>query len=147
MAVGLTVEPGKLEDLRECMNLRIHELFPEGIPESILQIDAHLNTDELTSELLDELSQLAPYGQGNPEPVFCIKQVQFKAIYPMGVDHYKFIMPRQGMPDLEGVAWNCAQNRPPLGTKIDIAARFHWHTWRGVRSARLTLLDWRHPKG
>jgi hypothetical protein len=46
-------------------------------------------------------------------------------------------------PDLEGVAWNSAHNRPPLEIPINIAVRYHWHTWRGNKSPRLTLLDWR----
>jgi len=147
MAVGLTVEPGKLKALRECMNTRIRELFPDGLPESTVKIDAILTVDQLTTGLLEELDHLAPYGQGNPEPVFCLKQVQIRSIFPMGKDHFKFILQRTGMPDLDGVAWNSSQNRPPMGTDIDIAARFHWHAWRGVKTPRLTLMDWRKSSG
>jgi len=144
MAVGLTVEPGKLEKLRSCMNGRIRDLFPDGLPEPTLQIDATVSTSELTADLLRELEQLAPYGQGNPEPVFSLEGVRIKSIFPMGKDHFKFSLLREGLPELEGVAWNGAHSKPPLNTWVDVAVRFHWHTWRGVKNPRLTLLDWRY---
>jgi hypothetical protein len=44
-----------------------------------LDIDAELNLDEVSPELFEALELLAPFGQGNPEPLFAARGVRLMA--------------------------------------------------------------------
>ena len=144
MAVGLTAGPGELEQLRQAFNESLQAQFPDGLPEPATSIDALARPEDLTETLLEELERLAPFGQGNPEPVFALEGAVLSSCGTMGQDHCRFSLMRGGRAaPMEGVAWNMAKRPPPVGVQLDLAARFHWHTYRGQRSPRLTLIDWR----
>ena len=38
-----------------------------------LKIDLELTPDDITVDLVDEISKMEPFGQSNPSPVFAIK--------------------------------------------------------------------------
>lgn len=145
MAVGLSIEAAQLESLRTAFNESLHRLHPDGLPEQTIRVDVDLESTDLTENLLGELESLAPFGQGNPEPLFCIKRVTLQNIQPLGKEHFRFQLIRPGSAyPLDGVAWGLASRMPIPGSEIDIVVRYHWHSFRGRRSPRLTLLDWRN---
>jgi single-stranded-DNA-specific exonuclease len=133
-----------VDELRAAFNKALKNAFPDGLPESTIKIDAVVDCSDLTEQLLEELECLAPYGQGNPEPVFMLEQVTLQNVYPLGDSHFKFQMLRPGCSyPLEGVAWGLGHKKPQTGIPVDILAKYHWHAWRGRRGPRLTMLDWR----
>jgi single-stranded-DNA-specific exonuclease len=144
MAVGLTASESNIEAFRKAFKASLEDAFPEGLPEPFLSIDAEVNPADLTHRLLDEMEQLAPFGQGNPEPVFALRRVSIQNIGRLGKTHLRFQVNR---PDeqapVDCVGWNMVDNPPPVASPVDLAVRFHWNVWRGERSPRLTLLDWR----
>lgn len=144
MAVGLTVEERNIDILREAFNASLAQQFPNGLPEPSIRIDAEIEVTDLTENLLADLESLEPYGQGNPEPVFSLKGVMLQNINPLGHEHFKFQLIRPGCAyPLDGVAWGLASRMPLAGVPVDIAIKYHWHSWRGRRSPRITLVDWR----
>lgn len=147
MAVGIKTEPSRVDNLRNAFNEALQTAYPGGVPEPVLSIDARVSPGDLTSGLLQDLEQLAPFGQGNPEPVFALRNVALTGIGRLGKAHLRFNLERSGkLAPIQGVSWNGTTNPPPAGQPIDIAVRFNWNVWRGERSPRLTLLDW-HPAG
>lgn len=144
MAVGLCVQRTRLEEFRAAFNQTIAGLFPDGLPEKQLHIDAMAEPAEFNEQLLTELERLAPFGQGHGDPVFCIRSAILRSVSRMGGNgHLRFSVLNPDGRNLDGVAWGMADNPPPLHRPVDIAFRFGWNSWRGTRSARLTLIDWR----
>ncbi|MEQ8155272.1 MAG: single-stranded-DNA-specific exonuclease RecJ [Clostridiaceae bacterium] len=84
MAAGLSVKEENLQALREALlancNLTEEDLIPE------IKIDARLEFEKLNYTLMDELEELAPFGKGNPKPLFGEKQVTIKRIWFIGAD-------------------------------------------------------------
>ena len=68
MAAGLTMRERDVDTLRERLNAECELEERDFAPE--LFIDAALEIDEVTLELSNELSRLAPFGSGNREPLF-----------------------------------------------------------------------------
>ncbi len=58
--------------------LKSFELEPELI------IDGIITPQELSSELIEEIKKLAPFGEGNPYPVFAVKNLCLKQYKTMG---------------------------------------------------------------
>ncbi|MCL2217424.1 MAG: single-stranded-DNA-specific exonuclease RecJ [Defluviitaleaceae bacterium] len=68
MAAGLTLPAENIPVLRDALN-RGCTLTDEDF-RPIIHIDRVLAPEEITLALSDELSRLAPFGKGNPEPLF-----------------------------------------------------------------------------
>lgn len=146
MAVGLTIEIEKVDALRIGLEKRLRADFSSDLPEPQLFLDGQLSTEELTPDLLDEIDQLAPFGQGNEEPVFQLSKVRVRSVSSMGASHLRFYVDcGNGHHPIEGIGWNFADNPMPVREPVDLAVRFHWNYWRGRKSPRLTLLDWHLP--
>lgn len=144
MAVGVGLESKSIDAFREAFSASITESVGGALPDKTLRVDLEINPAELNDQLLEELSQLAPFGQGNREPVFTLSQVVARDVRRFGSDkHLRFMIDRESLSPLSGIAWNAGEKPLPEGTLIDIAARFHWNHWNGRRSPRLTLADWK----
>ncbi len=79
---GFSVADDKIHTLVETLNNAFVKLGNERMAESErVQVDADLYLGDITYDLMRTLASLAPYGQGNPKPVF-----RFKDIVPTRVD-------------------------------------------------------------
>jgi single-stranded-DNA-specific exonuclease len=75
MAAGLSLQPDKMDALRQRLNeLARRALKPEDL-QPPLRLDAEAGLDEMTLESLGELARLKPTGQGNPPVQFCARGV------------------------------------------------------------------------
>ncbi|MBI3323246.1 MAG: single-stranded-DNA-specific exonuclease RecJ [Candidatus Omnitrophica bacterium] len=69
-AAGLTIARERVAPFREALNRVAHErLDPKGLSPSV-ELDGELPLGMLTEELMRDLELLAPFGMGNPRPVF-----------------------------------------------------------------------------
>jgi single-stranded-DNA-specific exonuclease len=79
---GFSVADDKIHTLVETLNNAFVELGNERMAEGdSVHVDADLLLSDITYDLMRTLASLAPYGQGNPKPVF-----RFKDIVPVRVD-------------------------------------------------------------
>ncbi|MCZ6845655.1 MAG: single-stranded-DNA-specific exonuclease RecJ, partial [Alphaproteobacteria bacterium] len=76
MAAGLTVERGKLSELREFIGERIGAAVAAGQATPTLNVDASVRLAGATAALVAAIQQLAPFGAGNPEPRFVLPSVR-----------------------------------------------------------------------
>ncbi|MBI1976440.1 MAG: single-stranded-DNA-specific exonuclease RecJ, partial [Candidatus Omnitrophica bacterium] len=78
-AAGLTVTQEKLASFKDEFNRVAHQrLKPEDlIP--VIEADAEIALSDLSQKFFEELELLAPYGYGNPRPLFFSKSVQMKS--------------------------------------------------------------------
>lgn len=67
-AVGLTVETGRLEELRDEWEAA-GAAWPSELLTQRIEYELHLAPREISNGLLAQLSALEPFGQGNPRPL------------------------------------------------------------------------------
>ena len=73
MACGLTIDPNKFEEFRRLIN-ESSPLTEEDLVEKYsIDIDMPINYSDMA--LVNELEKLAPFGQGNPSPLFAQKNL------------------------------------------------------------------------
>lgn len=143
MAVGLSAREHDLSALRGAFNASIIDHVQGDLPEKTQRISLWVTPEMLTEKLLEELELLSPFGQGNPEPVFGLRQVQLRSVTPFGNGHFRFNLDRHGAAPISGVAWKLGHRIPAPDQLIDIAVRFSWNVWQGRKTPRLTLINWR----
>ncbi len=144
MAVGVTIDPAVVEEFRETFNNSIKKILNGNAIKRQLDISIYLNPIDLTDQLLDELEKMHPFGQGNQEPIFGIKNLILNSEpVNFGENHYRFEIRKDMRTKIKGIAWKQADNMMPVDKPIDIAVKFNWNSWNGNKTPQLTLVDWK----
>ena len=158
-ACGFLMEAENLNTLIESVNGDIAEQL-DGDPElfaKTVDIDAEISPDDVTVDLAKELMKLAPFGEGNREPVFKMESVEIKSVSYMGSEqtHARFSACQSvssgGMDGLgrryayaECVLFRRAQDLKPLleGDGVfDITGNISYQVWRGQERVQFIVDD------
>jgi single-stranded-DNA-specific exonuclease len=95
MAAGLSVREENIPALRRRMNEWAAREFP--VPElPPLEPDLSLNLDRMSIACVQALDQLAPFGSGNPAPLFLLENAVIEAVYPVSEGRHVRLRLRQG---------------------------------------------------
>jgi single-stranded-DNA-specific exonuclease len=70
-AAGCTVSEESYPAFREAFRSAVRRRMLENPLRQVLDIDAELPLGKIRPELVSELEMMAPFGRGNPPPVFC----------------------------------------------------------------------------
>ena len=109
-----------------------------------LDIDTQLTLRDLGGETFQTTRQLAPFGRGNPVPVFLSRGTELIERRTMGVtgEHLKMKV-KQG-----GTVWDCVAFRlrdhlQELAPRLDIVYNLEIDRWNGKEQLRLNILDFK----
>lgn len=108
-AAGFSVARERLDDFRkrlnECCNLTEEELVPK------VMIDVAMPISYVTENLIIQLDSLAPFGQGNPKPVFAWKDLRVRSAKILGKEQsvVKVVLEDSDGYTLEGIYFNAAE--------------------------------------
>ena len=146
-AAGLNIEENNLDAFKKAMNDVGHRfLTPENlVPE--LKVDSILNLTDIDRKLFDNLQELAPFGTGNPAPVFMATGVstQNSRIIGQEKNHVKF-KAVQGARTIDVIGFNLASAFQRIGSEelIDMVFEIDINEWNGKETLQLKALDLRH---
>ena len=147
MAAGVSVKPGRLDAFRERINEIAKKIITPEMFQPPLKLDAGTDLSELTLLHIEEMSQLEPIGQGNPEIQLLVPELTLSSpIYRMGRDkqHAKFWV-TDNHDASEVLAWNLKPEDEPKDT-FDIAVAPQINDFNDRRTVQLKLIDWRPAK-
>lgn len=143
MAAGLTVDEGRIDELREALG-RVYTSAAVEACEPELKVDFEVIKPELLSEEnVESLDSLEPYGVGNPQPVLCMKNVRVENLMALSEGkHTKMWLSKNGR-SFEAVFF--AKTIQELGAKVgsyaDVAFSPQINEFKGRRSVQLYLMD------
>jgi single-stranded-DNA-specific exonuclease len=123
-AAGVTLEAARVDEFRRRLNARAAAcLRPEDFLPRI-EIDAQAGLAELTEPNIADVFALAPFGHGNPPPLFAALGVEVSGVSPLGKDgkHLKVSVRGEGRV-LPLKAWRFAERAAevPPGARVDVA--------------------------
>jgi single-stranded-DNA-specific exonuclease len=145
-AVGLTMEPAQLDRFAADFSERLRDAvgFERGLP---LPIDAELRLSVCTMDLVDFIARCEPFGAGNDEPVWLLRDVQIaRETSVVGDGHMKlFFFDGEGA---RGSAIAFGWDRPQtaddlLGRALDLAVTIRKSAYLGTTYPDLRLVDLR----
>lgn len=146
MAVGVAVKDGKIGEFRDRLNAVIKKKMDEGFKfEPEVNVSLVLAHEDICFELLDELEMLHPFGEGNREPVFALKEITLSKPVEIfgGGQNFRFQLPLVTGGWINAVAWRMADRTPPTGRKLDFAMHLSWNRWNKRKTPQATLVDWK----
>ena len=145
-AAGVTVQEDQLPHFRRAFAQAAEALTKPDDLIPRLTLDSELSFQDLAGELLDQIENLAPFGAGNREPLFCTRGVDVLETRRVGKDrsHLRMKLQHSGQ-RLDAIAFGCGEHAPPVGDRIDVAYRPEYNEWKGRVSLQLRVLDFRSP--
>jgi single-stranded-DNA-specific exonuclease len=123
-------------------------LAPQDL-EPALRLDAEIGLDELNWDFYNELSQLEPFGFGNPTPIFSAREVRILAPPRVLKEKHLKLRVAQGATAMDALGWGmaerCTEIRP--GDKVELAFALDENSYQGERALQLVLKDFRVRRG
>mgnify|MGYP001560333626 CR=1 FL=1 len=108
-------------------------------------VDAQLTIDDLVPDLFDEIGKLAPFGIGNPKPLFLFKGVIPKTvrIFGKGQDHISLVFQKKDGSQITAISFFGASQPWAKGLqanqKIDLIASLEKSYFGGRKELRLRV--------
>jgi len=143
LAAGFSLPAGNLEAFREAINNYAETvLTPESmIPD--IELDALISLADINEELIEQLDELWPYGQGNPYPLFGCHEVSLLNYRGVGKEgaHLK-MMVKEGQVTLDGIGFNLGSYAETLATRdVDLAFIPTVNQWNGRKTLQLEVKE------
>lgn len=154
MAVGLTAKTTDLPSIHAQMEAAAATML-KTVPKPTLPISTRLEDADLTFDHYQLIRQLAPFGQGNPEPVFSVRPQVIQNVKQIGKEnnHLRFQID-QGI-NVIGFGYGDAAETLATAQAVKLAVQLDQNTWQGHTSLQLMLkdyevkqpqvIDWRMP--
>lgn len=141
MAAGLSLDPQNLPAFRKGVSRAVTEQAAGKDLSPRLEIETYLSLKNVNDELVEQFERLAPFGPGNPAPVFASRNLTLKSVSSLGRtgEHVQWIVE-----DAEGniqrvVLWNGSDLPRPEG-RFDLAYTARENIYRGAREIQLTWM-------
>jgi len=143
-AAGLAVPTSRIRELRAAVNAVADEtLGPEDLMPR-LRIDADLSFRAISGAVAAGVTSLAPFGAGNPRPVFAARGVEIiDGPRKLKERHLKMALKQDGR-IFRAIAWRAAERHDYLAenkSAIDVAFSLEQNEFNGEMFVELTLAD------
>ena len=151
MAAGLSVRPSALPELREFLCQAIAVEAQAAAEADALEIDALVTAAGADRPLFEAFQQLAPFGPGNPEPLFAAADVRIERPMMLRGGHLRCTITDRSGGRLKAVAWRCAETE--IGRRLmeeggaaHVAGRLKADDWNGRQGVELEIEDVADPR-
>ena len=143
-AAGLTMDAARIRDLRTAVNDVADEtLGPDDLMPR-LRIDGDLGFRAITGSVASGIAALAPFGAGNPRPIFAARGVEIvDGPRKLKERHLKMALKQDGR-IFRAVAWRAAEKHDYLTehkSALDVAFSLEQNQYNGETYTELTLAD------
>lgn len=143
-AAGLTIEPTQLDAFRDAFEEEVRRQLGHASPTSVIEVDAIASLSQFDRNFIQQIQGMAPFGPGNPEPIFCAAGVEIlhPTIQVRRDQHLKFYV-RQENVTLPAIGFNMAERHyvEGLPNKADILFTPELNTFNGETTLQLNLKD------
>jgi single-stranded-DNA-specific exonuclease len=147
-AAGVTLEAGRIRELRARINDHADDRLGPDDLRPRLWLDGPLPFRSITEQVAAELASLAPFGAGNPSPLFSASRVEVVDGPRRIKDRHLKMAFRQDGKVLRGMAWRAVERQEFVTEHrgaIDVAYSLTQDTWNGEKYLQLSIADFKAP--
>lgn len=145
-AAGLSMKPENLDSFITAFYQVVENTITEAMMVPEIEIDAQIDLPGIEGKFFRILKQFAPFGPGNPNPVFLTTRCVAKGTPRLvGNKHLKFniTQPYMGMAELPAIAFQQGDNLPQMlaGKPFDLVYQIEENEWNGKTYLQLNVKD------
>lgn len=151
MACGLTADAARLDELRAFLAERLSAEQAAAELADQLEIDALIDPQAATRDLLDAFAAMEPFGPGNPEPLFAMSGVSVRDPVAMNGGHVRCRLVGADGASVRAIAWRvadlaCGEALLAGATGLCVSGRLKPDDWNGRRGVQLEIEDIHDPR-
>ena len=147
MAAGFTINMNNIEKFKEFVFRKFKSININLTEKKNYYFDAEIAPSAMNIEFYEKINSLAPFGSGNSEPRFIIKDVKLVNSRIVGEKHIKTVFIGSDSTTLKGISFNSVETE--LGSYLlkknikpfDIAGKLSLNEWRGQRNVEFIIDD------
>lgn len=146
MAAGVRVGIDKVDAFRDAFLAEAANRLTDRDMQPKLRLDDEVPLAEIRADVVDHLSRLAPYGQGNARPRLATGACELQSpprVVGKNGNHLQFTV-RQGNEFRKAIAFFAGDQCDALAEQRQIRVAFEpiLNEWNGRRTAELKVVDW-----
>ncbi len=131
MAAGMTIDKKDLGALSQCFE-EVAGSYPAEIFVPRRKVDAEIDLDLVSPQLLNTLQKLEPHGLGNPLPTFAARNIQVtvRKVFGRERKHLRLNLDNR----IDGIFWRgeqCLLKKPPSRDLMDLVFQIEWDDFNG----------------
>lgn len=148
MAAGLSFSPEKtpFKQVKENLNRVIKEMTNGKDIKPFINIDLEVTPEDVTVDLVEQISRLEPFGASNPSPIFVLRNLKLKQKRLMGEnkDHLRLTV-NAGTNEFNVIRWGEGDISLVNGDTLDAAFHPQINEYQGNISVQLIADDIHSP--
>lgn len=144
LAAGLsfTGENTPFEIVKKALNETVREYTSTKELKPFIKIDLIVEPKDITTDLIEEISQLEPFGASNPSPIFAMNNLKVTQKRLMGSDNSHLrLNVTSGNDDFTAIWWKRGDAGLGCGDSLDIAFHPQINEFNGNISVQLIVDD------
>lgn len=110
-----------------------------------LSAECELRTGQMTWELIDELERFEPFGEGNPKPLFVLRDLLVSSVDVVGKTgtHARIGVRGDTPKEIKMIAFGLAERMRahPPGSRVDALVEVGVNQWNGTRRIQARVID------
>ena len=111
-----------------------------------LQFDSEISSTAFNREFFNDINKIEPFGNGNPVPIFLIKDVKVIKSSILDKKHIFSIIKSKTGNSMRSIAFNSVNNK--IGEyllnykkKLNVLGQIHQNFWNNKNTLQLTIRD------
>jgi len=143
-AAGVTIQEAQLPAFADRFSTIAEKWARDTQNTPVLHVDSEVRLNEITLTLLREIGTLHPFGAGNPEPTFVVRDLNVLNARVVGEKHLKMTVRQGGSMPFDSIGFGMksledrglSRHRP-----IDVACTPELNHWNGYDRIQLRIRD------
>ncbi|WP_057735962.1 single-stranded-DNA-specific exonuclease RecJ [Liquorilactobacillus uvarum] len=145
MACGLTISLNKLDEFQNVLDQEARKQELDKIKKPSLKIAAKLSFSEIDEKLINDLKLLAPYGNGNPKPIFAFSDYKIYETKLIGKkkNHLKLSLGQKGK-KIDALAFSVGTKGSCIvsdSNPLKFVGQLSQNVWRGKVKPQILISD------
>lgn len=143
LAAGLTLKKEDIGSFRTGINeyARLH--MGDMQPRPFINIDAELDPEDLNMDCARSIGVLAPFGAGNPVPVFCCRRLKMNEIRTTSDKRHLKLKLSAGRTTVDAIGFSMGDRVLEFrtGDAVDLAFNLEINSWNSFDKVQLNIRD------
>tara|TARA_Y100001968_G_C19435768_1_gene759545 strand:- start:430 stop:2310 length:1881 start_codon:yes stop_codon:yes gene_type:complete len=137
-AAGFTIKPENLQAFEELL-IKITNEYPKDYLTSKLYPEAYLCFDQINDEFFKYLSEMEPFGQGNPLPLFWSRGCKVTNIRVLS-NNFQILTLKKNYHEIKAVDWR-NEYQYKKGDLVDVVYNVEKDHWKKNNNYQLNIKD------
>ena len=143
LAAGLSVMRCNIADFRKKINEYAKNSFSDDLFVMKYEADCELSVNDLSMDVVEEISKLEPFGVANQTPLFLVKDLTVERVVSMGAGRHSKLLLSKESRSYTAVCFGTPAStlNYNFGEKVDLLCQLAINEYKGQKSIQLIAQD------